>query len=386
MSHRRSVALALLTVATCAEAVAQAPAVREIRLTQPNQVVKEEFTRIAGVFELPDGRLLVSDRSDERVVMVDLGGSTSAPLGRSGSGPSEYRMPGRLIRWPGDSVLLVDEGNARLGIISPNLRIVRSFVLNVPGVPATLVPRGVDPEGRMYAQVPRWAAEAVGRRGDSVPILRIGGRGAQPDIVTWVLVLADPPGKIRRGLPYVPFTPQDVWAANSRGELVIARSGDYHVEWLTGNGVVRGPKVSFKALPVTEEDKFDHTKSFLEHSSIGGRGGANSTPSGLSPLPSEMLTRASIEQLVKDNAFASVRPPFTDDMPLLSPAGRFWVQRSSAIGAAPVWDVFDGVGNPVQRVTLPVGRRGIALGRNALYAIVVDNEGFERLERYDLPK
>lgn len=386
MTRRRSVALALLMVATFANAGAQAPVVRDLRLSGPSDVANVEFTRIAGVFELPDGRLLVSDRSDERVLVVDLGRSTSALLSRAGSGPSEYRMPGRLLRWRGDSVLLVDEGNARLGIISPDLRIVRSFVLDVPGVPATLVPRGVDPEGRMYAQVPRWAAEGVGRRGDSVPILRVGGRGAQPEIVAWVLVLADPPGKIRRGLPYVPFTPQDVWAANSRGELVIARSGDYHVEWLTQHGVVRGPKIAFKALPVTEQDKFAHTKSFLEHSSIGGRGGANSTPSGLSPLPSEMLSRASIDQLVKDNSFATVRPPFTDDMPLLSPEGSLWVQRSSASGAAPVWDVFDGKGNPVQRVTLPVGRRGIALGRQALYAIVEDDEGFERLERYDLPR
>lgn len=386
MTHRWSVALALSTVATFSQARAQAPAVQEIHLSRPSHVVKEDFTRIAGVFELPGGRVLVSDRSDERVVVVDLDKSSSAPVGRAGSGPSEYRIPGRLIRWSGDSVLLLDEGNARLAVISPELRIARSFVLDVPGIPASLAPRGVDPAGRMYVQVPRWAAESIGKRGDSVPILRLGPRGTRPEVVTWVLVMADPPGRIRYGLPYVPFTPQDVWATNARGELAIARSGDYHVEWLTRRGVVRGPKVPYQEFPVTDRDKFAHVKSFLEHTSIGGRGGATATPSGLSPLPGEMLTKASIDRLVKDNRFSPVHPPFTDDMPLLSPEGNFWVQRSSAEGALPVWDVFDGGGNAVEQVTLPAGRRGVALGRKAIYAIMEDDQGFERLERYDLPR
>jgi hypothetical protein len=386
VARRRSMALALLMVAPFAAARAQAPVVRDLRLSRPSHVVKEDFTRIAGVFELPGGRVLISDRSDERVVAVDLGKSTSSLVGRAGSGPAEYRIPGRLIRWNGDSVLLVDEGNARLAIIAPDLRIARSFVLNVPGVPASLAPRGVDPEGRMYVQVPRWAAGSLGEHGDSVPILRLDARGTRPEIVAWVLVMADPPGKIRYGLPYVPFTPQDVWAAGTRGELAIARSGDYHVEWRTPRGVVHGPTIPFQTAPVTEQDKFAHVKSFLEHSSIGGRGGANATPSGLSPLPGDMLTKASIDRLVKNNTFSPVHPPFTDEMPLLSPEGRFWVLRSSPDGAPPVWDVFDDGGNPVERVTLPAGRRGVALGRQAIYAIMEDDQGFERLERYDLPR
>jgi hypothetical protein len=174
-----------------------------------------------------------------------------------------------------------------------------------------------------------------------VPIVRVTPSGGRPEIVTWVLVMADPPGKIRRGLPFVPFSPQDVWTSNLSGDLAIARSGDYHVEWLTRRGILRGPRVPFQALPVTEKDRIAYSRYFLEHTSIGGRGGANQTPTGLSALPSEMLTPAAVEELARVNTFATVRPPFTDELPLLSPEGYLWVQHSTPDGAAPIWDLFD---------------------------------------------
>lgn len=386
MFHSRITAAVLALAAHPAFTVAQNGVIREIRLDRPTQVAKEEFTRIAGVYELPDGRVLVSDRSDERVLVVDLVKSTSTVLSRPGSGPSEYRMPGRFIRWAADSVLLVDEGNERLAIIAPDLNITRSFSVNTPGVPTGLVPRAVDGQGRMYAQVSRWAAGSFGKHGDSVPILRMGRNGAQRDVMTWVIVLAEPADGVKHGLPYIPYSPQDVWAANSQGDIIIARAGDYHIERITDQGVIRGPKVAFKPLPVTEQDKFAYTKAFLEHSSMGGRGGANATPSGLSPIPSDMLTKEAITQLVKVNPFATVRAPFTDDLPLLSVSGAFWVNRSLPLTQRPILDVFDEKGNQVSRVTLPVGRRAIAVGRRSLYAISEDEEGFERLEHYSLPE
>lgn len=381
----RTVITAFALAASPALLLAQAGTVRETRLDSPSRIVKEDFTRIAGVFELPDGRVLVSDRSDERVMIVDLARSTTTLLSRAGSGPTEYRMPGRFLRWAGDSIVLVDEGNERLAIIAPDLKIIRSFSVRTPGVPTSLVPRAVDGQGRMYAQVARWAARDFGKHGDSVPIIRLNRDGSQREVLTWVIVLAEPADGIKRGLPYIPFSPQDGWAANSLGEITIARAGDYHIERITGNGVIRGPKVAFTRLPVTERDKFDYTKSFLEHSSLGGRGGANSTPSGLSPLPPDMLTKDAIDQLVEVNPFASVRAPFTDDLPLLSLSGAFWVNRSLPLTERPVLDVFDEKGEQVRRVVLPVGRRAVAVGRHALYAIVEDEEGFERLEQYPLP-
>jgi len=95
-----------------------------------------------------------------------------------------------------------------------------------------------------------------------------------------------------------------------------------------------------------------------------------------------MLTPAAIEQLARDNTFAVERPPFTDALPLLSRDGLFWVERSVPEGSEPVWDVFDARGNQAYRVVAPPGRRIIALGRGAVYALTEDVDGFEHLERY----
>ena len=376
------VASILCLVLGFSAASAQAPTVREVRLGQRSHVLPDGFTRIAGALELPDGRVLVSDRGEERVVVADLKSGATSLVARAGSGPGEYRFPDRLLPWAADSVLLVDEGNGRLAVIGPDLRITRSFTLRVAQVPTTLVPRSVDRKGQMLAQVPRWAAGSYGKHGDSVPIVRVAGGDTQAHVVAWVRLMAEPPGGIKRGLPYVPFSPQDVWAATGSGEIAVARSGDYHVEWLTGRGVVRGPAIAYRVLAVTPKDRIAYTRHFMEHSSIGGRGGANQTPTGLSAVPGEMLTPAAIEQLARDNTFAVERPPFTDALPLLSRDGLFWVERSVPEGSEPVWDVFDARGNQAYRVVAPPGRRIIALGRGAVYALTEDVDGFEHLERY----
>jgi hypothetical protein len=375
----RAIALLLCGVLSANEVVGQAP--KEVRLG-PSRVLQTGFSRVAGVFELPDGRILVSDRGDERVVVASLETGATAIVGRAGSGPEEYRLPGRFARWAGDSILLVDEGNARLAVIGPDLRIRRSFVLRVPGVPTGLSPRAVDPKGRMYAQVPRWAAGAFGPHGDSVPVVRVGAAGEHPEVLAWVRVQAEPPGGIKKGLPYIPFSPTDGWAATGNGELVIARSDDYHVEWLTPGGLTRGPSIPHQALAVTKKDRIAYTRRFLENSSMGGRGGPNSTPSGLGPMPPEWLTPAAVERLAEVNPFAPVRPAFTDDMPMLSADRLFWVQRSVPEGAEPVWEVFDAAGALKYRVTAPQGRRVIALGRKSAYALSTDDDGFDRIERY----
>ena len=51
-------------------------------------------------------------------------------------------MPGGVHSWPGDSSLVFDEGNARLFIVGPDLKIHRSFSAQRAGTPYTIVPRG----------------------------------------------------------------------------------------------------------------------------------------------------------------------------------------------------------------------------------------------------
>lgn len=361
-------------------------------LRTPDRVLTVGFTKITGFYELRDGRALVSDRGEEQVVVADFATGRATQIGRKGSGPGEYRLPTRIIAWTGDSMLLNDGGNTRLAVIGPDLRIHRSFSLNIPNVPTTLAPRGIDARGRMYLQVPRWAAGTFGERGDSTPVVRVTPApsserrsGGEVEILTWVLLTADP-GPVKYGFPYIPFTPQDGWAVTRDGGLVLVRSNDYHVEWWRDRAVVaRGAPVSTPRIPVTRADKVAYTRSFLEGSTIGGRGGVNTAPSGESNMPPDWLTEKEVNRMVEQNKFATVKAPITDVAPMLSPSGEFWVERSMPHGSPSEWDVFNSAGARVRRIRLPADRRLLSLGRSSAYLIAVDDDGFEKVERYAIP-
>jgi hypothetical protein len=380
----RSICVSLLIVFGAFRAV-HGQATGQVTPLEAPRVLNHQFTQVGGVFELRDGRILVSDRKDEAVMVADMATGRIQPVGRKGSGPEEYRMPARLSRWRGDSIMLNDQGNARIAIIGPDLKIHRSFVLSVSGLPTTVAPRGVDARGRMYAQVPRWAAASLyGQHGDSAPIVRVTTPGRPAEVVAWILLQADP-GPVKKGLPYVPFSPEDVWNFSPDGRLAIARSKDYHVEWFDREGrITRGPANAFMKIPVAQIDKIAYTRRFMENSTIGGRGSGATMPSGESPVPPEMLEAHAIEELARVNPFAPVKPPFTDAMPLIAPNGELWVERSVSATVPPLWDVFDATGQLVRRYQAPNGRRLVALGRGTVYAVVQDQDGLERIERYRL--
>ncbi len=61
-----------------------------------------------------DALVLVLDRMDGRVVLIDSAGRTVASQGRKGSGPGEYRIPERLFRANDSTFGVLDRPNGRL--------------------------------------------------------------------------------------------------------------------------------------------------------------------------------------------------------------------------------------------------------------------------------
>jgi hypothetical protein len=359
----------------------------QVTLTRPARVLEPEFNQVRGLRELPDGRVLISDRLDERIVVADFSTGRVTLIGRAGQGPQEYHLPSGLVPMPGDSTLFVDEGNGRLGIIGPDLKIHRSFTLRLPGIPAALLPRAVDSQGRWYAQVPRWAVMTETNPGDTVPVHRIAHSGASSQIVAWV-------GAAGRGpsyssgprIPYVPFSPSDTWVAFPDGHLLVFRAADYHADRINPDGSrSSSPAVPWTRLTVTDADRYDYTRRFLAGSGSAGRGGASGPAGGITPTPPEMLKPEAIRAVIGQSEFAATKPPFTDALPRTSPDGTVWLERSGPLGAPPSYDVFDAGGRLVRRVTLPAGRRVIGVGRSALYAVATDEDGVERVEQYERP-
>jgi hypothetical protein len=59
--------------------------------------LREEFSNLAWVRELKDGRVIITDSRDERIVVADLRAGSVQQIGRKGRGPNEY--PRALPVW-----------------------------------------------------------------------------------------------------------------------------------------------------------------------------------------------------------------------------------------------------------------------------------------------
>lgn len=109
-----------------------------------------ELQPVASVAWLPDGRLLVVDAGARSLLLVDSTGRSATQLGRVGAGPGEYRSPNSLAVL-GDTIVLQDPQNARLGLFRANGAWVNSH--SVPPISG--------PQIRLY-RVPGQEFYAVG--------------------------------------------------------------------------------------------------------------------------------------------------------------------------------------------------------------------------------
>jgi hypothetical protein len=355
---------------------------RTVVLDKPDAVLDVEFTQIRGVRELRDGRVLLSDRLDRGVVVATFGSNEVTPIGRTGRGPTEYRLPTALIPLPGDSTLLFDEGNSRLAVIGPDLRIHRTFTVMLPGMGTPIFSRVIDARGRYYMTIPSWLLGAPDDRPrDTLPLIRYDARANRVDTVTYIKGMSNraPGPRLVPGVPFIVFAPQDVWAVNAAGRIAIVRSGDYHVEWREPDGrLVRGPRVAHQPIPVTHADKMNYMRSFMQNSNTSGK----DPDAGMTATPAEHSTDAALRPIVEGNEFAAMKPATTDAAPLMSPEGTLWVERSVKLGEPPLYDVFDSAGVRVAQVKLTRGRRLVGMGAGTAYVVATDEDGLQRLERY----
>lgn len=124
--------------------------------------------------------------------------------------------------------------------------------------------------------------------------------------------------------------PQDGWAVTREGGLVLVRSNDYHVEWWSDRAVAtRGAPISTPRVPVIRADRVAYTRRFLE--------GSSKVP----PWAAEVVPTAHRASTVPVRARATRK-----------------------------------------RVRLPADRRLLTLGRSSVYLIAMDEDGFEKVERY----
>lgn len=372
-------------------AVPLLPAQQPTPLGRPVAEFEEPFSRVAGIRELADGRLIVADPRDKVVQLVDLARQTGRRISREGSGPGEYSLPTNLFALPNDRSLLVDLPNRRFLVINPDGtpgETISPPSLNTGGpvqVGGLMNPRGVDGQGRLYFQEPGFRME--GPAPDSVAVLRWAPGQSRVDTAAWVkgpptTMTTTPAGsggggggmRFTMGTSLV-WAPQEAWAVAGNGRVARVQPDPYRVVWYDASRRgTAGQAVPYSPIRVTDADK----RAYIEQQAANpptmimvGGGGGTSVQRPQLPEPT----------------FAETKPAFTGSNSVLaSPEGEVWVLRTRpASDPTPVYDVFDSSGRLTRKVSLSPGSRVVGFGRNSIYVVRTDEDDLEYLQRFARP-
>ena len=362
-----------------------------VALGEPEAVWGEPFSFVSTVREFSDGTVLVGDPLGQVVLHIDLAAGTADTIGGVGEGPEEYRQPDAVWPLPDGRSLLVDLGNGRLTVLGPDLEFGATMPYSMGDITrgeiVMALPQSVDDQGRLYFR--SFGMGALEQ--DSASVLRFDPETEALDEVasyklpeTVTESVGDGANQNQR-VSAIPLAPADAWGAAPDGRLVVARVGDYHLDWIGVDGsVTSGPPVPYTPVSIGRAEREEWALGRLE--AAGGFQIAIAVENG------SMTTRASRGGSSDDEdddldgyLWPEVKPPFYDAPVRVDEFGRAWVRRHRDGGEPPQYDVFDGSGERRMVVEFPMGRRVISFGSGVLYAAQTDEYGLQTLERYALP-
>jgi hypothetical protein len=367
-------------------------------LSKPDAEFSEQFTQIAGIRELRDGRVIAIDPRDKTIQVVDLRAGTATKLGREGSGPGEYGMPLRLLALPNDTSAVVDILNSRMLLINPNATVGGFVDLNTPAqggrgegriaIGGTTIPQGSDNKGRMYIEGPPFRLTENGpQSADSVPMIRWDRASGKRDTLAWRRV---PQGTTQisggrsgggqnvsmrvGGGP--PFAGADAMVIAPDGRVAVVRHEPFSVDYISETGQrTRGQPIRYEKVKVSEGHKAEWRErqrgaTMMMMTNDNGRRSATMAPNNNVQDP--------------ESWGGEFMPPFlngTNNL-VFSNDGYLWVARTGPAGMAPTYDIIDRGGNVVQRVVLPKRHRLLGFGNSAIYLARLDEDDLQYLQKY----
>jgi hypothetical protein len=343
-------------------------------------VADEQFTAITSIRELSDGRVLVADRRENRLAVVDFARNRSSPVGRTGSGPGEYRLVGWVFPLSSDSSLLSDAGTRRWLLLAAT-----EIVETIPAEQALNQLAGLsgtDQFGRVLGVVGisqstmllriREYADSLGvvlgsRSGNKVDtIARIRGRGSAGRCMT-----------VRRGegrqrpvsSACNPIATEDLTLLFWDGWVAVATVDPYRVSWRDAEGRwIRGPTLPYEAVPLDERDKC----AVLGGPPRLGLAGPCATTGYDWP--------AAMPPFLSINVGASA--PFAPTA-LATPDGNLLIRRAPTVRFNGTrYDLVNRRGVLIGRLTLPGNEAVVGFGLKSVYVVDTTELGLQRLRRH----
>ncbi|HJU75303.1 MAG TPA: 6-bladed beta-propeller [Gemmatimonadaceae bacterium] len=364
--------LVLLAITT--ELHAQSTGWRVVALRAPDATLSAEFTLVTSVRELADGRVLVIDASDKKLLVGNWSNRTVAQISRNGSGPGEYAQPALLLALTADSTLLSDPRNGRWLVLHGS-SIVATLGPDTPALRSgARIPVGADSHGRVIFTRPigaRSGAPNAEPRRDSLVLVRVARATGQLDTVA---TLRARPSTIKIegatekptavSVFINPLAAGEIATLFPDGWIAIARLDPYRVDWIAADGRrIRGAPLPFERVRLDEREQ----RAFVER--LAARSGnPPRDPASFPEWPVYM-------------------PPFLYESLLPAPDGRLWVRRPpTAANPNPPYDVVDRRGALVARVAIEKDVTVVGFGRDVVYTAVTDENGIQRVRRSPLPR
>lgn len=379
-------ALSVALLASRTESFAQdvpATSIGRVRAT-----FAEPFSRVGAVREEPDGRVLVLDVIENRLLRVDFRTASAVALGRPGSGPGEYALLLSLIALSADTTLAVDMsgGGRALVIVAQGASSERIRAAGVaPGDPLFFRPDvQSDARGNLYEQVMR--TSLADREAGNAGVRRLNRVSGRQDTIGRFSqrmrsplaqpISPRPAGDIapsaRRPTP--PFATTDQWAVAPDGRIAIVTVEPYRVLFIDPSGrQVEGPELTYRRVPMSAALKAQWRALQEQPVPTLQYGPARQISAGLTRRP-----------YVEPAEWPDVLPPFLSRALRFSPDGMLWVERAGPAESGQLFDVIDARGQLARRVTLPAGLRLVGFGRDGIYTVRRDEDDFEFLQLHQL--
>lgn len=294
-----------------------------------------QFTAIASVERLADGRLLVAEAGRQRVRLFSAEGSFLRWIGGVGDGPGEYAVAGAAGILAGDTVWVYDLGRREVEIFTLSGEGVRTFRPEM--LEDVRLPRSVSmlPRGEVVAVGSTFGPGPGMEPGDVVEdvvlaVLDREGRGSREITrapgIHWTVVAG---GNERAGL----FTAMydERWRAlpeyAAAGEtLVHADPGTFEVRRFSLDGALNAiVRVSAPRRPVTDRMIDSYRDALLE------------------AVADDPVRQGTIRQNMAEYAYADSLPHFTDPA-IVDDGGAVWLLEypdpsADSVGFRPMWRI-----------------------------------------------
>lgn len=338
----------------------------EVRIGAVDGPAETQFGQIAAVDVASDGAIYVLDQQARRVRVFNPDGTFRAELGGSGSGPGELsQITMGMVLSAGDTVLVIDAGNARITRFEPGGEPVESTPLDMAaGIP---VRWDAMPDRRLVNQVRKMEMAGGAPTGEMHDYLLLRSpAGAVMDTV-----MSLPAGQSfsisQGGMRMKLFEPEPIWVIDQRGRVIFGINAEYSLRVHDDAGrLQRIIRMPFEREPVSDSDR-NAFRRFLRDMMM--RAGA---------------PPANVDQFVQQIEFADNYPAFASLV--AGPGGTLWVQhvRTAAqveatggefsaqdIGGS-AFDVFDPEGRFLGSIELPDRFQPLRAVGNRMYGIFRD--------------